>query len=264
MPWFEAARRLPAEDAVALERATPANGDGLHVAVLRLSRIANFDDLDPLAAEPGVRLNFVAPGEALPGDADLVILPGSKATRADLAFLRAQGWDLDIRAHLRRGGRVLGLCGGYQMLGRSVRDPGGTEGPAGESEGLGLLPVDTVLQADKTVREVAGRHLATGERVRGYEIHVGESRVDAGAPAFLQLGSRSDGAVSADGRVAGCYLHGLFAEDGFRRAFLERLRPGAGSPLAWEAHVDETLDSLADHLERHVAVDRVLAFADAA
>lgn len=264
VPWFEAARRLPAEDAVALERATPANGDGLHVAVLRLSRIANFDDLDPLAAEPGVRLNFVAPGEALPGDADLVILPGSKATRADLAFLRAQGWDLDIRAHLRRGGRVLGLCGGYQMLGRSVRDPGGTEGPAGESEGLGLLPVDTVLQADKTVREVAGRHLATGERVRGYEIHVGESRVDAGAPAFLQLGSRSDGAVSADGRVAGCYLHGLFAEDGFRRAFLERLRPGAGSPLAWEAHVDETLDSLADHLERHVAVDRVLAFADAA
>ena len=152
----------------------PGEGTAIKVAVPVLSRIANFDDLDPLMAEPEVAVDFVEPGRALPGDADLVILPGSKATLADLAFLRDQGWDIDIAAHLRRGGWLLGLCGGYQMLGRRLADPEGIEGAPGEAEGLGLLDFDTVLLAgDKTLVESQGVGLASGEAVRGYEMHIG-------------------------------------------------------------------------------------------
>ena len=261
VPWFAQADSLPAEDAVALEGRGPSGDGSIRIAVLRLPRIANFDDLDPLAAEPDVRLSFVRPGEALPGDLDLVILPGSKATRADLDLLRSEGWDIDIAAHHRRGGAVLGLCGGYQMLGRRIEDPQGTEGPAGSSEGLGLLPVDTVLQAEKTVRESRGCHRPSGLPVEGYEIHVGDSRVDAGTEALLTLEGRPDGAISGDGLVAGCYLHGLFAADRFRHAFLNGLRARADSGLDWSSRVEATLDDLADHLERHTDVDRMLELA---
>src|SRR3546814_10574238 len=147
--------KLPAEDSVALSRSTAAEGRAIKVAVPQLARIANFDDLDPLIAEPDVAVDFVEPGRALPGDADLVVLPGSKATLADLAFLREQGWDIDLAAHLRRGGRVLGLCGGYQMLGRRIGDPQGIEGPAGAAaDGLGLREIETVLTGGKTLQEV--------------------------------------------------------------------------------------------------------------
>ena len=198
-----------------------------------LSRIANFDDLDPLKAEPDVAVVFVRPGTALPGDAALVVLPGSKATLADLAFLRAQGWDLDIASHLRRGGQVLGLCGGYQMLGRSLRDPGGIEGAPGEAEGLGLLEVVTELTGDKTLVQVEGKEIASGEAVRGYEIHLGATTGADLARPMLELPGRPEGAVSADGRVMGCYLHGLFAADGFRHAFLSRLRDRATRGVAY-------------------------------
>src|SRR6516165_10267635 len=141
------------------------------VAFLALARIANFDDLDPLKLEPDVDLVMVRPGEAIPGDAALVILPGSKSTRGDLAFLRAQGWDIDLLAHVRRGGHVLGLCGGYQMLGRSVADPDGIEGPAGETAGLGLLDVSTVMTPQKSLTRVSAVHAATGAALDAYEIH---------------------------------------------------------------------------------------------
>ena len=258
LPWFAEAGRLPAEDAQSLTR---RSGDGpLRIVVPRLSRIANFDDFDPLAAEPSVRLDFIAPGEALPGDADLVILPGSKSTIADLAFFRAQGWDIDLKAHLRRGGSVLGICAGYQMLGGSVADPAGVEGPPGRIEGLGLLAVDTVMSAEKTLRQVTGECL--GVPVRGYEMHMGRTDgADCGRP-FLTLDGRADGAIAADGRVMGGYLHGLFAEDAFRQAFLERLRPGAAGGLAFTAEVEAVLDRLAQHLETHLDLDRLLAAAE--
>ena len=268
VPYFAEAGRLPAEDAVALDRGavgTPGGGaDPVHVVVPRLPRIANFDDLDPLRAEPGVRLTVVKPGEALPGDADLVLLPGSKTTLADLAALRQAGWDIDIRAHLRRGGRVLGLCGGYQMLGRRIADPEGIEGPPGEAEGLGLLDVETVLRGPKTVTERRATHLETGAPVAGYEIHMGATDGPDRARALLRLeDGTAEGAVSRDGLAAGCYLHGLFAADGFRRAYLNGLRPGFEAGPAFESLVETTLDALADHLEGFVAIDRLLEIARA-
>ena len=214
VPWFADAALLPAEDAASLGGRS-SGGDGIRIAVPRLSRIANFDDFDPLAAEPDVRLDMVAPGRPLPPDADLIILPGSKSTIADLEFLRRQGWDIDLKAHLRRGGRVLGICAGYQMLGRSVADPLGVEGPAGGvAPGLGLLAVDTVMEGDKVLTEIDGVD-ADGVAVRGYEMHMGRTGGPDAARPLLVLGGRPDGAVSRDGLVSGCYLHGLFAADGF-------------------------------------------------
>jgi adenosylcobyric acid synthase len=263
VPWFEPARLLPAEDAVVLDRDSPTRGGEkpIRVAVPRLPRIANFDDLDPLIAEPDVAVLFVAPGHALPGDADLIVLPGSKATIADLAALRAEGWDIDIAAHLRRGGHVIGLCGGYQMLGARIRDPRGIEGPPADVPGLGLLDIETELTADKTLIEAAGIELSTGAKVRGYEMHVGSTQGPGVARPMLRLGAREDGAVSPDGLVAGCYLHGLFASDDVRRAFLARLRPGRASDLAYEAQIERTLNALADHLSAYLDLGALLAAA---
>ncbi len=261
VPWFDEANLLPAEDAVSLDSRPSGPARAIRVAVPRLSRIANFDDLDPLAAEPDVTVDFVRPGAALPGDADLVVLPGSKSTRADLDFLRAQGWDIDIAAHLRRGGYVLGLCAGYQMLGRGVADAHGVEGPAGTSPGLGLLEIDTELAGEKTLMEVSGLEVASGEAVRGYEMHVGRSAGPGLERPMLRLGERPEGAVSADGRVMGCHVHGLFAADGFRHAFLDRIKGRAASGLAFEIEVDRTLDKLADHLEACLDLDRLMEVA---
>ena len=264
VPWFEPARRLPAEDAVVLEQAAAAAaGDRpIRIAVPRLPRIANFDDLDPLIAEPDVAVVFVPSGRALPGDADVIVLPGSKATIADLAAVRGEGWDIDIGAHLRRGGRVLGLCGGFQMLGSRISDPLGMEGPPGAVAGLGLLAIETEFGADKTLIETAGTALASGAPVRGYEMHVGRTRGPDLARPMLRLDGRDEGAISADGRVQGCYLHGLFASDAFRSAWLAGLRAGRAGGLAWEMEVERTLDALADHLEAHIDLDRLLAAAD--
>ena len=262
VPFCPEATHLPAEDALDLERRQARPG-ALKIAVPVLSRIANFDDLDPLAMEPGVELILVRPGEAIPGDADVVILPGSKSTIGDLAFLRAQEWDVDIAAHRRRGGHVLGLCGGYQMLGRSVADPDGVEGPPGEAAGLGLLDVATVLTPDKVTEPAPGRHLATGEPIAGYEIHLGQTDGPDRERPLLALhdgvGERSDGASSPDGRVQGCYVHGLFGSDAFRAAWLAGF--GSASGLAYEARVEAALDALADHLARHLDVDRLLTIA---
>ena len=255
VPWFPAAARLPAEDAADL--AASRTPGPLRIACPILSRIANFDDLDPLKLEPSVSLQMIPPGHPLPGDSDLVILPGTKSTRGDLAYLRAQGWDIDLLAHARRGGRVLGLCGGYQMLGRSIADPLGLEGPPGTDPGLGLLDVETVMEPDKRTEPVTARHLATGEPVTGYEIHLGRTAGPDCARPVLEIAGQPDGATSADGRIAGTYVHGLFAADPFRRAYLAALGAPA-SPLAYAAAVDATLDALAAHLETHLDLSALL------
>jgi adenosylcobyric acid synthase len=264
VPWFKDAHRLPAEDALALDAPAPAPAHAapLKVAVPRLPRIANFDDLDPLRAEPDVRVDIVPPGTPLPHDADLVLLPGSKATLADLGALRAEGWDVDIRAHVRRGGRVLGLCAGYQMLGRGVADPAGIEGPPGTARGLGLLAVETVLTPDKALSAVTGTDRTTGEAVAGYEMHLGATSGPGTARPMLDLAGRPDGAVSPDGRVMGCYVHGLFAHDAFRAAFLASLRPGRrNSGVVYEATVEAALDSLSGHLAQAIDLERLLGLA---
>ncbi|MEO5372802.1 MAG: cobyric acid synthase [Alphaproteobacteria bacterium] len=264
VPWFPEARRLPAEDGMALDaRRESGAGGAIRIVVPRLPRIANFDDMDPLAAEPDVALSFIEPGRPLPADADLVILPGSKATLADLAAFRREGWDVDLKAHVRRGGRVIGICAGYQMLGRVVRDPDGIEGPPGEAPGLGLLDVETVISPAKVLREVTAVDSVSGERVRGYEMHMGRTDGPGRARPWLSLEGSGDeeGARSADGRVTGCYLHGLFAADGFRRSLLGTLRPGRSGDLAWEDGVEATLDALAQHLAAHVDAESLLALA---
>jgi adenosylcobyric acid synthase len=261
LPWFAEAGRLPAEDALDL----PAGGGtgragGMHIAALAFPRIANFDDLDPLAQEPGLRLTMVRPGQPVPGDAALVILPGSKSTRGDLAALRAEGWDVDLQAHHRRGGRILGLCGGYQMLGRVIADPQGIEGSPGETAGLGLLDVATVMTPDKRLERTAAVHAASGLAVAGYEIHIGRTDGPDRARPFAHVGGVPEGAQSADGRVTGTYLHGLFAADAFRAAFLRDLG-AAPSGLGYAAGVQAVLDRLAGHVEAHLDVPGLLALA---
>jgi adenosylcobyric acid synthase len=256
IPWIAAARALPAEDAVTLQTPDTSGGGQMEIAVPMLSRIANFDDFDPLANEPGVRLTMVPPGTPIPSSASLIIIPGTKATIADLKFLRAQGWDIDIAAHVRRGGRVLGICGGYQMLGRSIADPAGIEGPPETVNGLGLLSVDTVMQADKTLREAGGVSIRDNAPFRGYEIHAGTT-TGTTRPLLRMADGRAEGAVSADGRVAGCYIHGLFNLAAQRQGWID----GASNGTDQDAAVDTALDELAAALERHVAVDRLLAIA---
>lgn len=256
VPWFADAWRLPAEDV--LDIASTARG-GVRIAVPKLGRIANFDDLDPLAAEPGVSVQIIAPGHPLPGDADLVLIPGSKSTIADLAMVRAEGWDIDLSAHLRRGGHVLGLCGGYQMLGREIADPQGIEGGAATVKGLGHLDITTVMQPEKRLALSSARHIETGARLHGYEIHIGQSTGTDCARAWLDLDGQHEGAASPNGRVMGCYLHGLFAADSFRAWYLARL--GGRSDLAYETGVEATLDALADHLEQHLDLEALLELA---
>jgi len=257
VPWFAGAGRLPREDAFDTGGDAAQSGD-IKIAVPVLSRIANFDDLDPLRAEPDVSVVMVPAGEALPGDADLVLLPGSKATLADLAFLRAQGWDIDIAAHVRRGGAVLGICGGYQMLGRTVADPHGIEGPPAEAPGLGLLDVATTLTAAKKLVEVSGTECRTGAPVSGYEMHVGVTSGPDTARPLLDLSTGADGAMTPDGRISGCYVHGLFSSDSYRTAFLQQLRPAARAAMAYEAGIDATLEALADHFEEHLDLEAMI------
>jgi len=258
VPWFDRAHLLPAEDA--LDLASGGTGKGVKIACLAFSRIANFDDLDPLAAEPNVDLVMVRAGEAIPGDARLVILPGSKSTRGDLAFLRAQGWDIDLQGHIRRGGHVLGICGGFQMLGHAVRDPEGIEGAAGDMAGLGLLDVETTMTADKRLTRVRAQHVATGLDMAGYEIHIGRTAGADRARPFATVNGAPEGAISADGRITGTYLHGLFASDSFRAQFLEGLGI-ASSGVVHAVLVEQTLDALADHVEAHIDVAGLFSLA---
>jgi adenosylcobyric acid synthase len=262
VPHFADAARLPAEDGLGLRRTgAQKSASSVIIAVPVTPWVSNFDDLDPLREEPGVEVVLVEPGSPLPADAALVLLPGSKTPIDDLLFICAQGWDVDLKAHVRRGGQVLGLCGGYQMLGRRIDDPHGIEGEAGRSvEGLGLLDVTTTLTARKRLEAVTGTTLSDGMPLSGYEMHIGETTgPKATERAFARLNSdHLDGAVSKDGRVAGTYVHGLFADDRQRKSWLARLGADS-SDLAYETLVEDILDRFADHLEAHLDCDRLFA-----
>lgn len=263
--WFEGAGRLPAEDSLALERPAETHGGTLEIAVPRLSRVANFDDLDPLAAEPAVNLRWINPGQPIPATTDVVILPGSKATRTDLAVLRREGWDIDILAHVRRGGRVVGLCAGFQMLGQVVRDPTGIEGEPGATPGLGLLDLETEIGGDKRLIEIDGQERGSGCRITGYEMHMGRTSGPALARPWLLLddgsgAARAEGAISADGRVMGGYLHGIFGADAFRAHWLAQVGARAAQ-IDFDARVEAALDALADHCADCLDLDALLALA---
>lgn len=260
LPHFSDAAKLPAEDALGLSGpAERKPGAKIRIAVPILPHISNFDDLDPLDMEPDVELIRVRPGETIPADCRLVLLCGSKATIADLAVLKNTGLDIDIKAHVRRGGHVLGLCGGYQMLGKTVADPEGIEGPPATVDGLGLLDVDTVLKGDKRLVSVTGKSF-DGIDLSGYEMHVGETTSGTDSLPFSKIDGHEDGAVSPDGRIFGTYIHGLFSDDRQRSAWLERLG-GQNTELNYDGQVDAILDRLAAHMEQHLDLDRLLAIA---
>lgn len=259
VPWLGATARLPSEDAVVLERGGARAGGSKLIACPILPRISNFDDLDPLKLEAGVELRMIPPGQPIPAEAALVILPGSKATIADLAALRREGWDIDILAHHRRGGLILGLCGGYQMLGSSIADPEGLEGPVGIAGGLGLLDVETTLHAHKALRPVSGT--ALGAQFEGYEMHIGQTDgPDTDRPFAIFSDGRRDGAMNAAGTVQGSYVHGLLADAGQRRALLSRIDVAAGG-ADYRVSIEETLDEIAAALEEHLDIDALVALA---
>jgi len=258
--WSQDLAALPAEDAVELEAQVQSEGE-IHIAVPMLSRIANFDDLDPLSLEPDVRVTMVPPGKPLPS-ADVVLIPGTKSTIADLAFFRTQGWEEDLGRHLRRGGRIVGVCGGYQMLGSAVADPDGVEGSVGGAEGLGVLDVSTALLADKVTRQVSGFEIESGAAVTGYEIHVGRTDGPGRDRPWLNIEGHEVGAVSPDGRIVGSYVHGLFASDEFRAEYLAQLRPGReATQLRYGERVDQALDHWAAQLEAELDIDAMFEVA---
>lgn len=259
VPYFPPAAKLPAEDALALDHVRRTGG-GVKICVLAYPRISNFDEFDALRLEPDVELAFLRDGEPIPADAKLAILPGSKSTISDLAALRRCGWDVDLAAFIRRGGEVLGVCGGYQMLGQEIDDPEGIEGTPTKVQGLGHLDISTTMLGDKRLIDVSGRWIDPDIAFRGYEMHVGRSSGSGAGRPLVEVEGRPDGAVSAGGRVAGCYIHGLFANDALRRHWLERLG-GRASELVYEAHVEEALDELARHLAAHVDADALLRIA---
>jgi len=260
IPWFSDAWKLPAEDIMDIAGSKGSDGT-FKIAVPRLNRIANFDDLDPLTNDPNLTVQIIEAGHPLPGDADLVLIPGSKSTIADLAHFRAQGWDTDLFAHVRRGGSVLGLCGGYQMLGRHIHDPEGIEGPACSVAGLGLLDVTTVMTPQKTLTQTNATFVPTGDSVAGYEIHIGETTGPDTAQSWLEADGRMIGAANTTGQIKGTYMHGLFTSNAFRTAYLKNLGADA-TAMDYSQSVENTLDTLAQHLETHMDIDQLIALAN--
>ncbi|WP_136255232.1 cobyric acid synthase [Onishia niordana] len=261
---------LDAEDGVGLAT-QQTQAPELHIVVPMLPRISNHTDLDPLRLHPRVALTLVGPDRPIP-PADVILLPGSKSTASDLAWLRAQGWEPAIRRHLRYGGKVLGICGGFQMLGESIDDPESLEGEPGSVPGLGLLAMRTRMVAGKQLRNVCGTLVGTitatlsdtpaGEdvAVSGYEIHNGISEGPALDRPLMHLEGHPDGAVSEDGQVLGTYLHGLFDEAGALSALLARLGLDAdGAAVDYAAHRERELDRLADTVEAHLDMDQLLS-----
>lgn len=261
LPFIPAVKKLPAEDAVILDHSIEGESKTLIIAVPMLSRIANFDDLDPLILEPDIDVRFIAPGKPLPCEADLIIIPGTKSTISDLKFFKKQGWDIDLAAHVRRGGSVFGICGGYQMLGLTITDPEGIEGKQGKENALGLLNVTTLMKPEKIVCKTTAFAAHLNCETTGYEIHMGETVGPDTKRPFLQNGDEPLGAMSEDGSIAGVYVHGLFIDDDFRAKYLSQFRQGQIKKTAFINQVEAALDSLADEMEMHLDVDELLQMA---
>ncbi len=244
---------LEAEDALPRESGGAKDAERLRVAVPVLARISNHTDFDPLRLHPQVEVHWIRPGEAIP-PADLIILPGSKSTRGDLRRLREQGWDKDIHRHLRYGGKLIGICGGFQMLGRRVHDPNGLEGEPGSSPGLGFLDFETTLEPEKQLHRVEGRLLLDDAFITGYEIHAGVSTGPAlDRPAVRLNDGRLDGVLSGDGQILGSYLHGLFDAAPARDALLRwaglAVRETPDYRQLREDGIDRLADAIAEHLD---------------
>jgi adenosylcobyric acid synthase len=260
VPWLKAVGKLPPEDSVALDHLIQSNSGQLKIAIPKIPRIANFDDFDPLVVEDNVNIKYIQSGERLPVDTDIVILPGSKSTIADLDYLKREGWQQALQEHLDRDGQIIGVCGGYQMLGRKIYDPEHIESELDEIDGFGLLDIETEMAPQKITENVVAETNIFNARINGYEIHIGRtSGADCERP-FSIINGNKDGAISRDGKVMGTYLHGLFTSDAFREKLLTS-HGIASSEANYEQLVDDALNELANELETLVDFDQLLDIA---
>jgi len=263
MPYLHGLH-LEAEDAIAYQQPEKNSSQRLRVAVPVMPRISNHTDFDALRLHPQVDLIFVRSGETIP-PADLVILPGSKSVRSDLTFLRKNGWEAYLQKHLRYGGKLMGICGGFQMLGNRIADPHALEGEAGTAQGLGLLDFETVLEPEKQLLRVQGHLLnadggKTHAAVSGYEIHCGVSTGTALENPVLDLGDHRDGAISADGNILGSYVHGIFDEQDSLTSLLTWAGLCDAEPFDYRARQEADIDRLADAVEQHFDADWLSQF----
>jgi adenosylcobyric acid synthase len=254
VPWFDKANILPAEDILDI---SSSEGGPINIVVPKLRRIANFDDLDPLKIEPSISLKIIERGNPLPQDSQLILIPGSKSTISDLEDFYSQGWDIDLKAHVRRGGKVLGICGGYQMLGKMIHDPQGIEGPPQSIKGLGLLNIETTMSSQKTLQEVTTQTKDSNLKITGYEIHIGESKGADLENSWINIDNKNISAASKNGQIQGCYLHGIFANDAFRSEYIATLGASTSS-INFDEQIDNTLDLLAQHLEENLDLDELI------
>ncbi len=249
---------LEAEDGLVHDGRRPDAAQALRVIVPALPRISNHTDFDPLRLHPKVDFRYVGPGQGIP-PADLIILPGSKSVRDDLAWLRANGWEQAILRHLRYGGRLIGICGGFQMLGREISDPHGLEGSPGSSPGLALLDLTTTLEPHKQLRNVCGTLALEDAAVTGYEIHAGVTRGPALQRPVVQLPDRTDGALSTDGQILGVYLHGLFESAAACNALLRWAGLSEPNTADYAELCEAGIDRIADAIEQHLDLEALLA-----
>ncbi|MCB1616770.1 MAG: cobyric acid synthase, partial [Pseudomonadales bacterium] len=252
---------LEAEDAISTEDVAASGQHTLKVVVPVLSRISNHTDFDALRLHPQIDFEFIGPGKALP-PADLIIIPGTKNVRIDLDFLRENGWDKAINKHLRYGGKLLGVCGGYQMLGRSIHDPEGIESAAGASDALGLLDFETTLEKEKQLQQVKGTLCHSGAAISGYEIHAGISKGPALDNPAVKLEGRVDGVRSEDGQIMGTYLHGLFDDEASLQSLLQWAGLEQVQAFDYHALKEREINRLADAMGKAIDIDKLLAVVD--
>ncbi len=261
IPWLPTLSRLPAEDAVSLIQPSKTPSDKLRIAAPMLSRMANFDDADPLRLDPNIDFQWVAPGKNIPRNVDVIMLFGTKSTISDMEFVLEQGWDIDILAHARAGGHIFGICGGYQILGQSISDLNGYEGPKKKINGLGLLNIDTHMYNTKTVSPVSAYCASTDIQTSGYRIHAGRSfGADCNRP-LLKIDGSNEGATSSNNLTSGCYVHGLFASDEYRQTWIKRWGQPIDNAFNYNQTVEDTLDQLASDLDTVLDVDALFASA---
>jgi adenosylcobyric acid synthase len=247
---------LEAEDAIDRRQSEKA-AQAIKIVIPVTPRISNHTDFDPLRLHPQAEVTFVKPGEPVP-PADLIILAGSKSVRSDLAFLMKEGWDVRIKKHLRYGGKVLGICGGYQMLGRAVHDPDGMESKPGSSQGLGVLDLETILEPEKQLLNIEGKLTLEDAPVRGYEIHAGATKGEGlKRPLLIKAGGEPDGSITDDGMAAGTYLHGVFESQEGLAALLRWAGLEKVDPVDYWRLREEDIDGLADCLDKNLDTDRL-------
>lgn len=258
LPWINAIKRLPAEDSVALDKLISPDSADFKIVVPAMGKIANFDDLDPLKTEDGVSIQFIRKGDSFPIDADMIVLPGSKSTIADMQELRMNGWETPIKDFAAKGVTVIGICGGYQILGKSISDPNGLEGDIPQIYGLGLLEISTELRPEKTVKNSKPQSVEHNITLDGYEIHMGHTSGEDCNRPMIDFGTHKDGAISKQGNVKGCYLHGLFGSDEYRSVILKAAGYKGSANLSYRQSVEDALDELAKEMESWLDVDGLL------